>query len=408
MPAVFAFLIFIAVSKISFPLSAHQIVVAKDGSGDFISITHALQSLPMFNYQRIEIFIKNGIYVEKLRIDQDYITLRGESREKTVIQYYQPRENWMRKKDSIGPAVVNIFADDIILADLTIENIQPDINTHAFAVYGTGTRVIIAGCNILSRGGDTVALWSYKSGMYYHSDCYFKGAVDFICPRGWCYIKNSNFYEVKKSASIWHAGGFDMHQKLVIENSSFDGVENFQLGRHHYEAQFFLISCKFTNNMADHPIYRVTYSDTSLNRPFNWGERYYFYNCSREGENFSWFKNNLSEAEAAEISALWTFDGKWDPESGKGPELFNYKIENNDLILFFREIITVMDNPVIKSASGKTFFYHSGGGSNTIRFVCESPFAKNDIAGLKIINFGKLIGTIASVDEREAVLNFIQ
>lgn len=160
--------------------------------------------------------------------------------------------------------------------------------------------------------------------------------------------------------------------------------------------------------MADQPIYRVTYSDTSLNRPFNWGERYYFYNCSREGENFSWFKNNLSEAEAAHISALWTFDGKWDPESGKGPELFNYKIENNDLILFFREIITVMDNPVIKSESGKTFFYHSGGGSSTIRFVCDSSFAKNDITGLKIINFGKLIGTIASVDEREAVLNFIQ
>ncbi|HSR16844.1 MAG TPA: pectinesterase family protein, partial [Ignavibacteriaceae bacterium] len=130
-------MILIAVSKISFSLSAHQIVVANDGSGDFISITQALQSLPMFNYQRIEIFIKNGIYVEKLRIDQDYITLRGESREKTVIQYYQLRENWMREKDSIGPAVVNIFADDIILTNLTVENTQPDINTHAFAVYGT-------------------------------------------------------------------------------------------------------------------------------------------------------------------------------------------------------------------------------------------------------------------------------
>jgi len=225
--------------EISLPNISHRIVVAQNGSGDFISITDALQSLPMFNYQRIEIFVRNGTYHEKLRIEQDYITLIGESKEKTVIKYNQPRENWIKEKDSIGPAVVNIFADDIILNNLTIENTQPEINTHAFAVYGNGTRTIITNCNVISRGGDTVALWNYKNGMYYHSDCYFSGAVDFVCPRGWCYIKNSKFYEVKESASIWHAGGSDMNQKLVIVNSSFDGVENFQLGRHHYEAQFF-------------------------------------------------------------------------------------------------------------------------------------------------------------------------
>ncbi|MDP2038455.1 MAG: pectinesterase family protein, partial [Ignavibacteria bacterium] len=44
------------------------ITVAQDGSGDFKTITAAIQSLPYFNYQRTVIFVKNGIYNEKFRI----------------------------------------------------------------------------------------------------------------------------------------------------------------------------------------------------------------------------------------------------------------------------------------------------------------------------------------------------
>lgn len=398
------FIIGAAAVQISFA-DVRRITVSPDGNGDFISITAALQSLPMFNYQRTEIFIKEGTYVEKFRIDQDYITLTGESKEKTVIKYNQPRESWIKEKDSIGPAVVNIFGDDIILKNLTIENTQPEINTHAFAVYGTGTRTIIVNCSILSRGGDTVALWDYKNGMYYHSNCSFKGSVDFVCPRGWCYIKNSEFYQLKQTASIWHAGGYDIKQKLVIENSSFDGVKDFQLGRHHYEAQFFLIDCKFSDNMSDKPIYRVTYTDSALNRPFNWGKRYYFYNCVKDGRMFGWLRNNLNKDEAEKISASWTFDGKWDPESELGPRLMKFERNDKYLLLFFDEIITVTGIPVFKSESGISFIYHSGGGSNAIRFTAVKYSQNKSFKKSKIEN-GRLTGTTASIIERDAVINF--
>jgi pectinesterase len=279
------------------------------------------------------------------------------------------------------------------------------MNTHAFAVYGTGTRTIIINCNVLSKGGDTVALWDYKDGMYYHSNCRFKGAVDFVCPRGWCYIKNSQFYQLKQTASVWHAGGYDINQKLVIENSSFDGVKNFQLGRHHYEAQFYFIDCRFSDNLSDKPIYRVTYSDSTLNRPSNWGERYYFYNCIKEGEVFNWLKNSLTKNEADKVSVKWTFDGKWDPESAEGPKVLKYELNGNKLLLFFNELITVINVPVLKSDSERSFFYHSGAGSNTIRFLADSVCTEEDLAGLKIMNNGKLFGTTASVKEREVVLN---
>jgi pectinesterase len=392
------------------PIDPHYIVVAKDGSGNFKTITQAIDHLPMFNYERVVIFIKNGVYNEKIRLTQDYVTLRGESRDSTIIEYNQLRTDWIAHKDPIGPAVVNIHADDIVLENMTIENTQPEVGPHAFAVYGDGTRTIIRNCNVLSNGGDTVSLWDYKTGMYYYADCSFRGAVDFVCPRGWCFVRDSKFYEMKKgAASIWHAGGFDIRQKFVVENSSFDGVPGFELGRHHYEAQFYLLGCTFSNSMADTPIYRVTYKDSSENRPFNWGERDYYYDCHREGGDYSWFANNLGSAAgspaASEITPYWTFDHEWNPESAEGPAIVKYEIRGNYVLLFFKEPITVLGTPVLASMDGKKFTYDSGAGSDTLRFNSAEAISDHDLAGLLLERGGKLLGTTASVHERNVNLN---
>ena len=322
-------------SLLTYSNDKHYIVVAQDGSGDFTTITGALQSLPMFNYERVVIFIKSGTYNEKLKITQDFVTLCGENRELTRIKYSQLRSDWEASKDSIGPAVVNIYADDIIIENLSVVNSQPEVGPHAFSIYGTGTRTILFNCTISSNGGDTVSLWNYKTGMYYHSNCSFIGAVDFVCPRGWCYIDNSRFYEMKKTASIWHAGGYDKNQKLVIKNSSFEGTHDFHLGRHHYDACFYLLNCKFSGKMLDTPIYRVSYNDITKDRAFNWGPRYYFYNCTRTDGNYKWFEDNLNTAEGnlkpEDITCKWTFDGKWDPESSKGPEVIKYTVDKKQI-----------------------------------------------------------------------------
>lgn len=407
--AVSALLFLIIFVPRSFAYDPHFITVSKDGTGDFKTITAAVAALPMFNYERVTIFIKNGVYNEKLLIDQDYITLRGESRDSTIISYSQLRTEWITNKDSIGPAVINVNGDDFILENLTVENTQPEIGPHAFTIYGIGTRTIIFNCSVTSNGGDTVSLWNYKEGMYYHAGCYFKGAVDFVCPRGWCFIRDSKFYELKKTAAIWHAGGYLKDQKFVIKNSYFDGVKDFNLGRHHYEAQFYLIGCRFSGEMKDEPIFRVAYEDESRNRPFNWGKRYYYYGCEREGGNFSWFEDNLESAgdsvNPGKITAAWTFGNRWDPESNAGPAILKKEINGDSLLLYFSEPVTVIGKPVIESSSGKHFKYFSGGGSGTLRLVADSKINSGDIESLKIINQSKITGTIASVRERAARLN---
>ncbi len=408
----YKFLMFISVIILTGTTNVYSndrplIIVAQDGSGDYTTITQAIDALPMFNYERTVIYIKNGVYNEKFRIEQDNITLKGQSKDSTIIEYNQVRTDWIANPDPVGPAVINIHADDIIIENLTIENTQPKIGPHAFAIYGRGTRTVIKNCNVLSKGGDTISLWDYKTGMYYQSDCNIQGAVDFVCPRGWCFIKNSKFYQVKgKTASIWHAGGYNENQKFVLRNCSFDGAESYYLGRHHYEAQFYLLNCTFSKNLADKPIYHVVNKDPKANRPFNWGERDYYFNCHRDGGDFGWFQDNLSSAKGSpdpkNITAAWTFDGKWDPESEIGPKITRYKINGDSVLFFFNEHITIINSPELKTASGKILRYISGGGSNTLKFISGSKLSEKDLKNLKSPFNGKVLGTIASVIDRPA------
>ncbi|MCF7803302.1 MAG: hypothetical protein K9N46_11495 [Candidatus Marinimicrobia bacterium] len=383
-----------------------DIVVAKDGSGDYTTITEAVDALSMYPYQRTVIYIKNGVYNEKLRINQNYITLRGESRDSTIIRYSQLRSDWQENKDYIGPGVINIHGDDIVLENLTIENSQPQMGEHAFTIYGDGNRIITNNCNIISKGGDTLALWNYKRGMYYHANSYIEGGVDFVCPRGWAFIGDSEFYEVRNTAAIWHAGNFDPNQKLVIKNSSFDGAEEFELGRHHYSAQFYLINCQFPEVMKDKPIYRVTYEDPSRNNPYYQGDRKYYYNCTKPGEEYSWYQNNLHEAPGdlspSDITAEWTFDGKWNPESEQPVEVIGYEIDGKNLILEFSDLVTVRGEPAFENSSGQKFSIKMQrfNDINKLTFTTNSDISERVLTGKMRLIDGDIIASRAYVNIR--------
>jgi pectinesterase len=310
-------------SAVSF--SKPDFIVAKDGSGNYKSIQEALNAVPTLHEKTFIIFIKNGLYDEKIFIEKSSIALIGESRDSTIIMYAELRKNWREKNpNDYGAGVVNIKNNvkDLIFCSLTIHNNYGSLygdNDHQFAIRaGEGvTRIIIDDCNIIADGGDTVALWNTEDGMYYHNNCYFEGYVDYVCPRGYCFIENSKFYGHNLTASIWHDGSNNEDHKLVIVNSQFDGVEGFPLGRFHRDAQFYLLNCSFSKNMADKKIF---FAPSNPPRILQWGEeRIYFYNCHRDGEDFDWHRDNLEFVKGLpkpqEIDASWTFNYKWNPKS---------------------------------------------------------------------------------------------
>ena len=316
---------FFFLSSINIYTIKNEIIVAQDGSGDFISIQEAIDSVPDDSNDKMIIYIKNGTYNEKLFIEKSNIALVGEDKDKTKIIYAELRKNWKgNHPDDYGSAVVNIKDNvtDILFSSLTVYNNYGSIygdHDHAFTIRaGEGvTRIIIDNCNIISDGGDTLSLWNTDDGMYYHTNCYFEGWVDYVCPRGYCYIENSKFFGHNLTASIWHDGSHNEDHKFVLRNCRFDGVDEFPLGRFHRDAQFFLINCNFSNNMADKKIF---FAPSNPPRVLQWGEtRQYYFNCHGDSIDYSWFVDNLANAprspEADSINASWTFNNLWHPEA---------------------------------------------------------------------------------------------
>lgn len=383
-----------------------DITVAADGSGSFTSIQKAIESIPRENHERMIVLVKDGVYHEKIRIDASCITLRGESRAGTRIEFAQLNDDFTKNPDDLGRAVVNVNGDDFVMENLTVKNTAGIVGPHSFAVYGRGDRTVILDCDVLSEGADTVSLWKGDSGRYYHARCNFRGAVDFVCPRGWCYITDSTFYETKNTAAVWHDGSKDKDQKFVLRNCKFDGVDGWNLARHHHDAQFFFLDCTFSKSMIDKPPFRVIYpldgkEPTDADRKRNadndksnlWGERAYFFDCHRDGGDYAWTRDNLP-VPADQITAAWTFAKTWNPENKEGPKIV-HAIPRE---LKFSESVTVKGQPKLMLSDGSAATYESGSGSDTLIFKAG---AQNDVSAKSLdLNGGEIIGTEAGAFRR--------
>src|SRR6188474_1766469 len=66
-----------------------RLTVAQDGSGNYKTIQEAVNAMRDFSQERVTIFIKKGVYKEKLVIPtwKTNIALIGESRDSTIITF---------------------------------------------------------------------------------------------------------------------------------------------------------------------------------------------------------------------------------------------------------------------------------------------------------------------------------
>jgi pectinesterase len=311
------------------------IVVSQDGKGDYRSIQEAIDALPDTAATPRTVHIRPGRYDEKVFIAKHNIILEGEDRETTKILQSIARDEWRcDHTNDWGVATLNLDGDDITLINLTIANDygltqkEPRVvacasdssgkrtitrNSHQMALRSMNTtRLKAINCRFSAWAGDTVSPWNLVDGMFYFKDCIMEGGVDFYCPRGWAYAENCTFYANTGPAAIWHDGSTNPDYKTVLKNCRFDGFKNFKLGRYHKDAQFYLVDCTFSENMANEDIYLV-----STTNQIQWGRRVYYANCKREGGNYSWHKDNLQTAEGsprpADITADWVFKGRWKP-----------------------------------------------------------------------------------------------
>ena len=69
-------------------------MVDPSGKGDFKTIQGAINSLSDSSPKLRTIFVKNGLYREKIYLEKTNILLKGEDRNKTIITAAIARDEW--------------------------------------------------------------------------------------------------------------------------------------------------------------------------------------------------------------------------------------------------------------------------------------------------------------------------
>ena len=158
----------------------YDYIVAKDGSGNFSTIQSAIEACKSFPYQRIRIFIKKGIYHEKVFIPSwsTKISLIGENEDSTIITF----DDYFKKINK-GPnstfytATVSVQGNDFHAENLTIENTAGPVG-QALALSVEADRCSFTKCKLLGNQ-DTLYVAGEHARQYF-SDCYIEGTTDFI------------------------------------------------------------------------------------------------------------------------------------------------------------------------------------------------------------------------------------
>jgi pectinesterase len=165
-----------SIARISLP--GADLVVAADGSGDYTSITQALEACLVLQDTTTVIFIKNGTYREKILIDSflTHIRLVGESAKKTIISYGDYAK--LNDMGTFRTYTMKINGNDITLENLTIENTAGFDAGQAVALHVEGDRFRAINCRIVGNQ-DTLYATGDNSRQYYRN-CLIEGTTDYI------------------------------------------------------------------------------------------------------------------------------------------------------------------------------------------------------------------------------------
>lgn len=169
-----------------------HIVVAKDGSGDYRSLQAAINAVPDYRKSRTIIYVKPGVYKEKVVIpaSKQLLSIIGSHPDNTLICY----DNYAGKASPFngtlgtsGSATLYVYPEDLYMENISIANTAgtdhalPGGGTQAVAAHVSADRVMFVNCRFL---GNQDTLFTYRPhSRQYYKNCYIEGTTDFIF--GW-------------------------------------------------------------------------------------------------------------------------------------------------------------------------------------------------------------------------------
>jgi pectinesterase len=304
------------------PLAEYDMVVAKDGSGDYNYIQDAIDACRAFTPKRLRIFIKNGVYKEKVLIPAwvTDIALIGESVDSTRLTYDDHAGRG--KMGTFDTYTLRIEGNNINVENLTIENSAGPVG-QAVALHVEGDRLVFRNCRFL--GDQDTIFASGENSRQYYVDCYIEGTTDFIFGPATALFENcvihskKNSYITAASTPSWVKYGYVFKGCRLTAQ---EGVTKVYLGRPWRDyAETVFIDCLLEDHIRPegwHNWGRPEAEETTF---------YAEYNNSGPGyqpkERVEW-AHILSKEEAAEYTIENIFAGDTQTDSS-APKWYNRK-----------------------------------------------------------------------------------
>lgn len=185
-----------------------RLTINQNGTGDYKTISEAIDNIPVHNTRRVILEIMPGVYREKIHIPKTkpFITFMGDPNNPPTITGNDTAS--VTRGDgtplrTFQSATVAVDADYFIASNIIFENTAPheegSVGEQAVALRISGTKAAFHECGFY---GSQDTLYDHR-GLHYFRSCFIQGSVDFIFGYGRSLYENCTLNSIaKKVASV--------------------------------------------------------------------------------------------------------------------------------------------------------------------------------------------------------------
>ncbi|CAJ1975706.1 unnamed protein product [Sphenostylis stenocarpa] len=203
-------------------------IVAQDGSGNYKTVSEAIKAA---SGARFVIYVKEGVYKEKIRTNKDGITLIGDGKYSTLIVGDDSVAKGSTLPDS---ATFSITGDGFIARDIGFQNNAGPQGEQAVALNIASDHSVLYRCSI---AGYQDTLYAHALRQFY-AECDIYGTIDFIFGNAAAVFQRCNLLLRRPHGSSYNAilangrtdpaqnTGFSVHKSTIAPTADFSSVKH--------------------------------------------------------------------------------------------------------------------------------------------------------------------------------------
>ncbi|VVB13267.1 unnamed protein product [Arabis nemorensis] len=234
-----------------------NIVVAKDGSGKYRTISEALMEVKEKNEKRTIIYVKKGVYLENVRVEKTKwnVVMVGDGQSKTIVS---AGLNFIDGTPTFHTATFAVFGKGFMARDMGFHNTAGPAKHQAVALMASADFAVFYKCT-MDAFQDT--LYAHAQRQFYR-DCDILGTVDFIFGNAAVVFQNCNILPRRpmkgQQNTITAQGkkdpnqntGISIHNCQILPLDNLTGIKTF-LGRPWKEFSTTVIMKSFMDGFID-------------------------------------------------------------------------------------------------------------------------------------------------------------